>query len=448
MRGSGNLDLTVGNPLSRIVLFSLPLVFGTLFQQLYSFADTVIVGRCISVDALAAVGTTYSLSFLTLGFVQGSCIGFTIPIAQSFGARRPDELHRSLWNGFWLCILMSALLAASMTLLAGPLLRLIHTPDDILGMAVTYIQIVFLGIPASVLYNYTAGALRAVGDSRHPFYFLLFSSLLNIALDLVFILSFHMGVAGAALATVLSQLVSGLLNLWQLFRRTPDIRVRRAEMALSAPHWRRQCAVGLPMGFEYSVSAIGAFVMQDAINTLGSTAVAAQTAGEKIRQMFTLPMESVGTAMATYAGQNYGAGKLDRIQEGIRKGLLIQAVYCAAAWTVIFVGKSFFARLVLGEADPGVLEGAVMYLTLISTLFIIHGSLMVFRNVLQGLGFSLQAVLSGLGELAGRSLGGWLAVHGFGFAAICFANPIAWGFALCYCVIMVTLVLRRKLRQI
>ena len=160
MHRSGNLDLTVGNPLSRILLFSLPLVFGTLFQQLYSFADTVIVGRCISVDALAAVGTTYSLNFLTLGFVQGSCIGFTIPIAQSFGARRPEDLHRSLWNGFWLCVGVSLLLTVSMTFLAGPLLRVIHTPEDLFDMAETYIQVIFLGIPASVLYNYTAGGLN------------------------------------------------------------------------------------------------------------------------------------------------------------------------------------------------------------------------------------------------------------------------------------------------
>ena len=274
-------DLTTGSPLAQILLFSLPLVLGTLFQQLYSFADTVIVGRFLGVDALAAVGSTYSLHFLTLGFVQGACVGFGIPLAQSFGAKNQEDIHRYLWNGTWLCLLLSLILTISMTAAAGPLMSLIHTPESIFSMAVLYIRILFLGIPASMLYNYSASALRALGDSRHPFYFLLFSSVLNIVLDYVLIVPFGMGVDGAAIATVFSQLVSGILNTWWLFAKIDLIRVRRAEMGISGAHLSRLCFIGLPMGFEYSVSAIGAVVMQDAINSLGSIAVAAQTAGER-----------------------------------------------------------------------------------------------------------------------------------------------------------------------
>ena len=197
------------------------------------------------------------------------------------------------------------------------------------------------------------------------------------------------------------------------------------------------------MGFEYSVSAIGAVVMQDAINRLGSTAVAAQTAGEKIRQMFTLPMESVGMAMATYVGQNHGAGRLDRIRQGIREGCLIQLVYCAAAFVVIFFIKGYAVQLVLGETGTEVFAEAVEYLAIISTMFCFHGLLMIFRNTLQGLGYSVQAVISGVGELLGRCVGGWLAVAWLGYFGICISNPIAWGFALCYCVFMVTRVLRK-----
>lgn len=439
-------DLTVGNPLSKIFFFALPLVFGTVFQQFYSFADTVIVGRCLGVDALAAVGSTYSLHFLTLGFVQGACIGFGIPLAQSFGARKYDDMRKFLWNGTWLCLFISILLSAATTLAAEPLLKLVHTPENILSMAVIYIQIVFLGIPASVLYNYSASALRAVGDSRHPFYFLLFSSILNIALDYIFIVPCQMGVAGAALATVISQLISGILNSWWLMNRIDVITVHKEEMSLSAPHLKRLCIIGLPMGFEYSVSAIGAVMMQSAINTLGSVAVAAQTAGEKIRQMFTLPMESVGMAMATYSGQNYGAGRLDRVKSGIKNGLVIQGLYCIAAWILIFLFKEPFVQLVLGETQSATAAGALQYLTLISRLFIIHGSLMIFRNTLQGLGYSVHAIVSGIGELFGRSFGGWLAVHFFGFTAICYANPLAWGLALCYCIVMVVFILHRKMR--
>ena len=456
-------DLTKGRPISQIFLFAVPLVLGTLFQQLYSFADTVIVGRFLGVDALAAVGTTYSLNFLILGFVQGLTVGFGILLAQSFGAKDRNELNSYFLNGAFLSACISVLLAVVTAIAARPLLILIRTPENILSMAVEYIRVIFIGIPAAMLYNYSAGALRAVGDSRHPFYFLLFSSALNIVLDYVFIVPFGAGVAGAAWATVISQLVSGVLNAWWLLARTGVICLsgRRASSedaskegagtadgsfmpasTLSAEKMKKLCIIGLPMGFEYSVSAIGAVVMQGAFNSLGSVAVAAQTAGEKIRQMFTLPMESVGMAMATYVGQNYGAGRIDRIRQGIKSGLCIQYIYCAVIWCVIFALKTPLVGLVLGETTSQIAGEAVQYLSIMSALFFIHGSLMIMRNTLQGLGYSLQAIVSGVGELFGRSLGGFLSVGGLGFAGlgftgICISNPLAWALALGYCVVMV-----------
>lgn len=439
-----SMDLTVGHPLKQILLFALPLVFGTMFQQLYSFADTVIVGRCLGIDALAAVGATYSLHFLILGFVQGACVGFGIPLAQSFGAGEKRELHRFLWNGFWVGSFFSVLLTVGTVILAAPLMAAMNTPENIFSMGVSYIRILFLGIPASILYNYSASVLRALGDSRHPFYFLLFSSILNVVLDYVFITDFHTGVEGAAAATVISQLVSGLLNTWWMFRRMELIEIRREDMSLSFRHIRKLCIIGLPMGVEYSVSAVGAILLQDAINILGSGAVAAQTAGEKIRQMFTLPMESIGMAMATYAGQNFGAGRMDRIKRGIRDGIVIQALYCAVVWVILLLMKGILVQLVLGSGSIQVARNAEKYLMICSCLFLLHGLLMIFRNVLQGMGYAGQAVLSGIWELAGRGLGGWIAVSGAGFTAVCFANPMAWGFALCYCAVMVLWFLKRK----
>ena len=377
---SGTTDLTVGKPLFQILRFALPLVLGTLFQQLYSFADTVIVGRCLGTDALGAVGTTYSLNFLILGFVQGACVGF--------------------------------------------------------------------GIPATVLYNYASSVLRALGDSQHPFYFLLVASVVNILLDYLFIVPLGMGVDGAAIATVLSQLLSGGLCAYWFFARTAKLEglsFRQPRTLLSAGHCKRLAYIGLPMGFEYSVSAIGAVIMQDAINLLGSTAVAAQTAGEKIRQMFTLPMESVGMAMATYVGQNHGAHRTDRIQQGIKDGCMVQLLYCAVAWGVIFFIKPYAVGLVLSDADPAVTAGAIQYLSVMSMLFCFHGLLMIFRNTLQGLGYSVLAVVSGVGELIGRSLGGVLAVKtGLGYLGICLSNPFAWGLAMFYCLFMVCRILRRE----
>ena len=445
-RKSGTTDLTVGKPLFQILRFALPLVLGTLFQQLYSFADTVIVGRCLGTDALGAVGTTYSLNFLILGFVQGACVGFGIPVAETFGAK--GGLRKYLFNGALLCVVLSVVFTISTTLMAGPLLQLIHTPEELYADAVLYIRILFLGIPATVLYNYASSVLRAMGDSQHPFYFLLAASVLNIGLDYLLIVSMGMGVDGAALATVLSQLLSGGLCAFWFFTRTAkqeELTFRGQSSLLSAGHCKRLAYIGFPMGFEYSVSAIGAVIMQDAINLLGSTAVAAQTAGEKIRQMFTLPMESVGMAMATYVGQNHGAHRTDRIKQGIKDGCTIQLTYCVAAWVVIFFVKPYAVGLVLGDADPAVTAGAIQYLAIMSMLFCFHGLLMIFRNTLQGLGYSVQAIISGVGELIGRSRGGLLAVKtGLGYVGICLSNPFAWGLAVLYCMFMVRRMLKRE----
>ena len=447
-RKSGTTDLTVGKPLFQILRFALPLVLGTLFQQLYSFADTVIVGRCLGTDALGAVGTTYSLNFLILGFVQGACVGFGIPVAETFGAKDKGGLRKYLFNGALLCVVLSVVFTLFTTLMAGPLLQLIHTPEELYADAVLYIRIIFLGIPATVLYNYASSVLRAMGDSQHPFYFLLAASVLNIGLDYLLIVSMGMGVDGAAIATVLSQLLSGGLCAFWFFTRTAkqeELTFRGQRSLLSAGHCKRLAYIGFPMGFEYSVSAIGAVIMQDAINLLGSTAVAAQTAGEKIRQMFTLPMESVGMAMATYVGQNHGAHRTDRIQQGIKDGCMIQLTYCVAAWVVIFFVKPYAVGLVLGDADPAVTAGAIQYLAIMSTLFCFHGLLMIFRNTLQGLGYSVQAIISGVGELIGRSLGGLLAVKtGLGYVGICLSNPFAWGLAMLYCMFMVRRMLKRE----
>ena len=447
-RKSGTTDLTVGKPLFQILRFALPLVLGTLFQQLYSFADTVIVGRCLGTDALGAVGTTYSLNFLILGFVQGACVGFGIPVAETFGAKDKGGLRKYLFNGALLCVVLSVVFTLFTTLMAGPLLQLIHTPEELYADAVLYIRIIFLGIPATVLYNYASSVLRAMGDSQHPFYFLLAASVLNIGLDYLLIVSMGMGVDGAALATVLSQLLSGGLCTFWFFTRTAkqeELTFRGQSSLLSAGHCKRLAYIGFPMGFEYSISAIGAVIMQDAINLLGSTAVAAQTAGEKIRQMFTLPMESVGMAMATYVGQNHGAHRTDRIKQGIKDGCTIQLTYCVAAWVVIFFVKPSAVGLVLGDADPAVTAGAIQYLAIMSMLFCFHGLLMIFRNTLQGLGYSVQAIISGVGELIGRSLGGLLAVKtGLGYVGICLSNPFAWGLAMLYCMFMVRRVLKRE----
>lgn len=447
MAKSAAMDLTTGKPLRQILLFSAPLVAGTLFQQLYSFVDTMMVGRLISNDALGAVGATSALNYLILGFVLGVCMGCGIPLAKAVGAKDPAEFKRYFWNGCWLCLGLSVLVTILTVSLATPLLRLIRTPEDIFRDAKIYITIIFLGIPGAFLYNFCSGALRAVGDSRRPTIFLLISSILNILLDYLFIVPIPLGVAGAALATVLSQTVSGLLNLWWLAAKTGVLTGSAGFRRPSGAHLKELSRIGFPMGFDHCFSAFGTVLMQGAINSLGTAAVTGQTAGEKVRQMFTLPMESVGMGMATYAGQNDGANRPDRIREGIRAGLVIQLSYCAMAWVVIFFGKGAFTRLVLGPGAGLAGELSVQYLGIISSLFCFHGSLMIMRNTLQGMGYSAHAVFSGFCELAGRALGSVLSIARFGFTGICFASPMAWGTALVYCSFMVSRFLKKRLSE-
>ncbi|MGP4116050.1 MATE family efflux transporter [Levilactobacillus zymae] len=437
------IDLTHGSPLKKILLFSLPLVGGSIFQQLYNFIDTLIVGRLLGIDAVAAVGVYYPLNFLILVFIQGSCIGFSIPLSHSVGKQADQESREFLTNAVWLCLIMALIFTPVMMLSAHSLLVALNTPKSILEMALTFTTISFFGIPANILYNYSADALRAFGDSIHPLYFLMASLVLNIILDLVFVLVFHLGIAGIAWATVISEFVGGLLNL-MLFRgsRQP-ITVRRADWRWRGPRIKRMCVIGLPMGLEYSVSAIGAIIMQDAINLLGPTIVAAQSAAEKVRQLFTLPMESVGAAIATYQAQNDGAQARQRMKAGIFSGIWIQVIYSAVAFVVINLFKTTFVTMILGHHAASAVQSANQYIFIISFFFPVHGLLMIFRNTLQGWGHSLYAIVSGIGELLGRSLASILAITSLGFVGICYANPVAWGFSLIYCVVMVVWVFRR-----
>jgi len=438
MAKNQTLDMTRGNPLPLLVRFAVPLILGSIFQQLYSFVDTAIVGRCIGADALTAVGITASLNFMIFGFSMGCAMGFAIPIAQSVGAGERDDISRGFWNGLYLSIGIGLAVSLSLCLFVRPLLAMMNTPPELLDMAADYLQIILLGQVTAVLYNFLSGVLRAFGDSRRPFLFLLISSCTNVALDLLLILVIPLGVAGAAIATVISQTLSVALCAWWLGCKMDVIQTRNEAgeqlTAVSVSHMKKGCTVGVPLGLEYSVCSIGNVVLQSSINTLGSVVAAAQICGEKIRTIATMPMENVGMAMATYVAQNYGARRMDRIRSGIRAGLTIQAVYCAASWVVLFFLKKPLVYLLLGTLDSPEAAASVEYLTIITTLFIFHGSLMIFRNTVQGMGFSASTLASAAMEIIGRSAAGLLAVRFGSFLLICVSAPMAWTLA-CFCCI-------------
>lgn len=446
MASTNRIDLTTGSPIKQILRFSLPLVMGSFFQQMYSFVDTIMVGRLIGNDALAAVGSVSALNLVVLGFTNGTCAGFGIPLAKAIGAKDAPEFKRYLWNGIWISLLLSVIMAVLTSCFVEPMLRLIMIPADIYDRSLTYIRIIFWFIPTTVLYNFSSAVLRATGDSRRPTNHLLFSSCLNIVLDYIFIVPLSMDVAGAALATVLSQLLSGLLNLrWILFK-TDLLHHSRGLRKLSLAHSQELCRVGFPMGFDHAFVMLGSVVMQGAINTLGTTAVTGQTAGEKVRQLFTIPMSSVGTGMATYVGQNDGAKKYDRLQSGIRSALTLQFCYSILACLVMNLGKGAFVSLILGRDSGQAGIYAQQYLTVMSLLLFVQGFMMVLRNTLQGMGYSGQAVLNGMFEMVGKIIGSFLAVKWFGFMGICIATPLAWLLGMIYCAILVNHYVKQRLK--
>ncbi len=300
-------DMTQGSPLKLILAFAVPLMLGSLFQQFYNLADTIIVGRFVGVEALAAVGSVGGLNYLVLGFVNGIACGFSIPISWTFGAKDYKEMRRYTANTVWLSVAFAVVLTVVTVALTRAVLVWTNTPANIIDIADIYIRTIFWGIPFTLLYNVTSALMRALGDSKRPLYFLLVASALNIGLDLVCIIVFRMGAFGAAFATVFSQAVAGIGSLVYIVHHYPELRWSREEGALSLTHCAKLCSMGIPMGLQCSITAIGSVVLQGAVNGLGSDIVAAQTAGSKAAQFLSVPLESIGTAMTTYTSQNMGA---------------------------------------------------------------------------------------------------------------------------------------------
>ena len=313
----GVTDMTRGPVTGHILAFAIPMLMGYVFQQFYSMVDTVIVGKFLGVHALAGVGSTGAISFMIIGFCTGICAGFSIPISQSFGARDHVQLRRYIANSIWISIIFAIFVTLLVCSLTGTILHAMNTQEDIYQYAYDYIFIVFAGIPATILYNLTSCIIRAFGDSRTPVWFLLLSSVLNIVLDLLSIVYFGMGVEGAAYATVFSQLVSGVLCAIYMYRHFEIIRCSREELKPSRHHIKRLLYMGIPMGIQYTITAIGSVILQTAVNGLGYMSVAAVTAGGKVRTFFCTPYDALGSTIATFAGQNVGAGRMDRVKKGV-----------------------------------------------------------------------------------------------------------------------------------
>lgn len=422
-------DLTVGSPMKLILNFAIPMLFGFLFQQFYNMVDTIIVGKCLGVSALASVGSTSSINFMIIGFCTGVCSGFAIPVAQKFGAGDYAGMRRFVANAGWLAAAFAAVMTTVVGFLCMHILQWMNTPGDIIQGAYDYIFVIFLGIPVTYLYNLLAGIIRSLGDSKTPVYFLLLSSLLNIALDFFTILVLGMGVGGPAIATVISQGISAVLCLIYMIRHYPILHMKQDEWKPDPSKFLVLCGMGIPMGLQYSITAIGSVVLQTAVNALGSMAVAAVSTGSKVSMFFCCPFDALGGTMATYAGQNVGAKKLDRVKEGLKAASLIGMLYSVIAFVVLLFGGKYIALLFM-DADQTEIIGRVATFLAANSLFYIPLTLVnVVRFTIQGMGFSTFAILAGVCEMAARSLVGFCLVPVFGFLPACFASPLAWVFA-------------------
>lgn len=422
-------ELTSGSPIKLITFFMLPIFLGNIFQQLYNLVDALIVGRIIGINALAAVGATSPIIFMIISFIFASTQGFTVITAQKFGAREYDLVKKSLAAS----IVLSAALMIIVTLISAPfsyqMLAFLRTPTDIIDMADTYLFIMLVGIFATVFYNLSSNIIRALGDSKTPLYFLIFASILNVFLDIYFIVNLKMGIAGAGWATVLSQAVSTILCLAFMFWKFPILRLKKEDWNVSKDFYMEHLRVGIPMGFQMSVLSIGIIALQFVLNGFGSVAVAAFTTAMRVDQLFTQVYLALGATMAVFAAQNFGAKKLSRIKEGAKASILIAFITSIFSILVLSFFSGDLVALFMSEVDPEVVRLAEIYLHILMIFFFFLGVLLIFRNILQGMGSVMAPLASGIAELIARTACAFIFGHYFGYVGICTATPAAWAAA-------------------
>ena len=439
-------DMTEGSPMKLILGFAVPLFFGFLFQQFYNLVDTVIVGRFLGVDELASVGATGSINFLIIGFCMGVCNGFSIPVSHKFGAGDYEGVRRYVANCVWLGIGFAVVLTALTTLFCRNILVLMRTPGDILEGAYTYIFIIFMGIPATFLYNIVSGVIRALGDSRTPVVFLVLSSFINIGLDLIFIINLQLGVAGAALATVIAQVLAGVGCLLFMIWKFEILHIRKGEWSPDSHMMIMLCSMGLPMGLQYSITAIGSVVLQSATNTLGSAVVASVTAGTKVSCFLACPFDALGSTMATYSGQNVGAGKVERLDQGLKSCIFIGAVYSVLAFLIVLTGGERLAGLFVESSEMIIIENVKQFLLFNTATYFLLALVNIVRFMIQGMGFPTFAILAGVLEMIARSVAGVVLVPMFGFTGVCLGSPTAWFLADAF-LIPAYFIVRNRLRK-
>lgn len=419
-------DMTVGSPLQQITKFALPLILGYILQQMYLVIDAAIVGRWIGVEALAAVGASSSIMFLVMGFCNGACAGFAIPVAQSFGAKDYHKMRIYVANA----VRISAVIATVVTLLSlmfcHRILQLVNTPADIFHDAYIFLMLQFAAIPLTFGFNLFSGQIRALGNSRQPFYFLITSAIVNILFDVVLILGCRMGVAGAGIATWLSQALSVALCIWYIRKHMQLLIPNGKELQFDNKRTSILLNNGVPMGLQFSITGIGIIMLQSANNALGTTCVAAFTASMRIKYLFTCVFENIGVAMATYCGQNLGARQMSRITRGVKDAICLMLVYFVFTFIVIYPFADWMMRLFVDSGEAEVVSRAAQFMRIANYFYPALGLLTILRYSIQGLGFSNLSMLSGVMEMIARcGVSLWL-VPALAWTGVCLGDPVAW----------------------
>lgn len=430
MKGS----MVQGNPLKLILSFSLPLLLGNLFQQTYNMVDAAIVGQTLGSSALAAVGASSSVQFLVLGFCMGTCIGFGVPVAQRFGAEDYEGLRKYVFCGAVLSAITAIVMAVATTLLCSLILQILQVPTEIFQQAYNYLVVIFIGIPCTILYNYLSSILRAIGDSKTPFLFLAISAVLNIFLDLFCIIVLKWDVMGASIATIVSQGISGLLCLILIIRKFSILHPHSEDRHMDAGISKDLLVMGMPMGLQFSITAIGSMVMQSANNGLGTIYVSGFTAGMKIKQFMMCPFDALATAVSTFASQNYGANKMDRVKKGIKQGTTVGILYGILAGVIMILFGRTLSLLFVSSSETAVLDAAYLYVRRMGLFWWSLGILNVLRTSVQGLGYAPRAVMGGVIEMVCRCVMALFVVPIFKFDAITFCDQTAWLGAVFYIV--------------
>ena len=419
-------DMTSGSPIRLILQFMIPVCLGNIFQQFYNVADSIVAGQFIGVNALAAIGSTGSLMFFVTGWLNGLSSGFAILVSQWFGAKRYDQMRHYVAMSVYLAAAFAIAMTVGLLILNEPILRIMNFSDEIMPDVTAYMGIIYAGLIVTAAYNSLAAFLRALGDSRSPLYFLIISAAINVVLDIAFIVCFGMGVEGCAYATVIAQGISALLCFIYILRKYPILHLKKEDFRISFHSFGRLLALGIPMGLQFSITAIGTIIVQGAVNVYGEIYMAGFAAAGKLQNIIATVFTAFGATIATYVGQNRGAGKMDRVKAGVKYTQVMVLAWSVVTMALVFFFGKYMMLLFVSASETEVIDVAVIYFHTVFWCYPFLGSIFIYRNTLQGMGYGLVPMLGGVFELVARSAIVMAVAGRTSFAGVCLSDPAAW----------------------